>query len=115
MPNYRRLGKAAENAAATYLQNKGFTIVTRGYKAKHGEIDIVAMEGDQLVFVEVKHRIAPGYRPEDSIGDAKRKALYLAGQQYLAEVAQEPDRDVRFDLIAIDWEGTRHYQDILAI
>jgi len=91
----------------------GYTIVTRRYKARHGEIDLIALEDDLLVMVEVKARRAAGYMPEDSIGDSKRRALFLAGQQYLAEVEQ-PEREVRFDLIAIDGSGIRHHKDILS-
>lgn len=92
----------------------GYTIVTRRYKARHGEIDVVALDEDLLVMVEVKARRAPGYVPEESIGDAKRRALFLAAQQYLAEVGQ-PEREIRFDLVAMDGDGIRHHQDILAI
>ena len=113
MPNLRRVGASAEDEAARFLIDQGYTIVTRRYKARHGEIDLVALDGDLLVMVEVKARHAPGYRPEDSIGDAKRRALYLAAQQYLADVEQ-PEREIRFDLVAMDAEGIRHHKDILA-
>ncbi|MGV3615663.1 MAG: YraN family protein [Fimbriimonas sp.] len=115
MPNLRELGRAAEDAAATYLIGQGYTIVTRRYTARHGEIDLVALDGDLLVFVEVKRRDAPGYVPEESIGAAKRRALAQAGRQYLAEVALEPEREARFDLIAIDRAGLRHHRDIFAV
>lgn len=110
MSDARRLGREAEDRAAEYLIGQGFTLVTRRYKARHGEIDLVALEGDLLVFVEVKHRVARGYVPEESVGDRKLQSLYRAGQQYLAEVAEAPDREVRFDLIAIDRDGLRHYR-----
>ena len=115
MPDRHGIGREAENRAAAYLLGQGYTLVTRRYKARHGEIDLVALEGELLVFVEVKARFAPGYSPEDSLSDAKREALFRAGQQYLIEVAQEPDREVRFDLVAIDAQGLRHYKDILAV
>lgn len=108
MPNLRELGRAAEDAAAHYLLGLGYTIVTRRYKARHGEIDLIALDGDLLVFVEVKQRSAPGYRPEDSIGPAKRKALVNAAHQYRLEVAEDLEREIRFDLIAIDRDGLRH-------
>jgi putative endonuclease len=113
VPNLRRIGSAAEDAAAEFLQAQGFTIVTRRFKARRGELDIVALEGDQLVFVEVKQRSARGYRPEDSMGDGKRRALYLAGQEYLACIG-ETERHVRFDLVAIDAAGIRHHRDVLS-
>jgi len=114
MPNLRRVGQTAEDEAARFLIDHGFTIVTRRYKARHGEIDLVVLEDDLLVMVEVKARHAAGYVPEESIGDAKRRTLFLAAQQYLSEVGQ-PDREIRFDLIAMDKDGIRHHRDILAI
>lgn len=115
MSDLHGLGRAAEDRAAQYLLGQGYTLVTRRYKARHGELDLVALDGDLLVFVEVKFRLAPGYRPEDSLTRAKRDALFRAGQQYLHEVAQDPEREVRFDLIAIDRDGLRHHRDVLAI
>ena len=110
MPNLRRIGEQAEDQAADYLARKGYTIVTRRRKMKSGEIDIVALDGEVLVFVEVKHRSAPGYVPEESIGAAKARALQLAGEQYVLEMGEE--RETRFDLIAMDSEGLRHHIDI---
>lgn len=114
MPNLRELGRAAEDAAAQFLRELGYTIVTRRYKARHGEIDLVALDGDLLVFVEVKQRSAPGYVPEESIGPAKRRALVDAARQYRSEVAEDLDRPIRFDLIAIDRNGIRHHPDLFA-
>lgn len=111
MRNLSEVGKQAEKLAADYLLAKGYTIVTRRYKARHGELDLVVLDGDLLVIVEVKHRRAHGYLPEDAMGDAKRKALVLASQQYLAEIG-EPERELRFDLVAIDADGIRHHEDI---
>jgi putative endonuclease len=109
MSNLRDLGRVAEDRAADYLLGLGYTLVTRRYKARHGELDLVALDGDLLVFVEVKRRDAPGYRPEDSIGPAKRKALVNAARQYRLEVAEDLERPIRFDLIAIDRDGLRHH------
>lgn len=114
MSNLRSIGRIEEDRAAAYLISLGYTVVTRRYKAPRGEIDVVALDGDELVFVEVKARFTEGYIPEDALSDEKRAALYRAGQAYLAAV-EEPDRPIRFDLIAIDRDGLRHYRDILAI
>ncbi|MEZ0327739.1 MAG: YraN family protein [Fimbriimonas sp.] len=111
MPNLRSLGAAAEDRAAEYLAAKGYTIVTRRKKMRHGELDLIALDGEVLVFVEVKHRSAPGYVPEESIGSAKERALQLSAEQYIVEMSEEA-RETRFDLIAMDSEGIRHYLDI---
>ena len=110
--NLRGEGTIAEDAAAEYLLEQGFTIVTRRWKTRRGELDLIALEGELLVFVEVKYRLAPGYRPEDSVGTEKRSALYRAGQAYLHEIG-EPERACRFDLIAMDAEGIRHYREFM--
>lgn len=112
MPNLRRLGSEAEDRAADYLIQEGFTIVTRRYKTRHGELDLIALEGETLVFVEVKFRRAKGYLPEEAIGRAKLAAICSAAQDYLRDM--EERRDYRFDVIAIDVSGLRHHRDILA-
>jgi len=113
VPNLRVVGREAEDRAAEFLRGLGYTIVTRRYKARHGELDLVALDGDLLVFVEVKARYAKEYVPEESIGDRKRRAMADAATDYLHAVG-EPDRDHRFDVIAIDSRGLRHHVDIFA-
>ena len=110
MPNLRRIGASAEDRAADFLIGEGFTIVTRRRKMREGELDLVALDGEVLVFVEVKQRSAPGYVPEESIGSRKATALQRAGDEYLFQMGE--DREFRFDLIAIDADGLRHHKDI---
>lgn len=112
MPNLRRLGQEAEDRAAKFLLDLGYTIVTRRYKASHGEIDIIVLDEEILVFVEVKQRRAAGYIPEESVGRTKLAAMQSAARQYL-EATGEVDRNCRFDLIAIDANGLRHHIDLL--
>lgn len=109
MPSARRLGSHEEDEAARYLAREGFTIVRRRAKMRSGEIDIVALDGETLVFVEVKSRA--GGDAEAAIDRAKAHRLALAAAEYV--VANEvSDRPSRFDLIAISPEGFRHYRDI---
>jgi putative endonuclease len=111
VPNLRRLGAEAEDRAAEYLSGLGYTLITRRRKMRHGELDLIALDGDVLVFVEVKQRAAPGYTPEESIGESKLRALCLAAEEYVREMGEE-ERECRFDLIAIDRSGLRHYPDV---
>jgi len=106
----RRLGSDSEDQAADYLLAKGFTIVTRRFKAKRGELDLVALDGDQLVFVEVKQR-KEGYVPEESISQAKIDRLYSAAREYV-KTAELGDREFRFDVVAIAGQQIRHHQDV---
>jgi putative endonuclease len=110
MPNLRGVGREAEDQAADYLLSKGYTIVTRRFKARHGELDIVALDGDVLVFVEVKNRRAAEYSPEEALDAKKRLGMISAAHEYIVKTAQE-FRVVRYDLVAIDADGLRHYED----
>lgn len=112
MPDLRRVGRESEDRAAEYLVSQGFTIVTRRAANRFGEIDLVALEDDVLVFVEVKQRLAEGYVPEEALGPGKAATLKRAAQRYLDEMG-EPERAFRFDLIAIDRDGLRHHRDVL--
>src|SRR5438046_1622716 len=110
LPYIRRLGTDAEDRAASYLLERGFTIVTRRYKARRGELDLVALDGEKLVFVEVKERLAAGYVPEESIGAVKARRLAMAAEEYLVSTG-EVGREIRFDTVCIDREGIRHHVD----
>jgi putative endonuclease len=108
MPNLRRVGSEAEDRAAEYLLDKGYTIITRRYHARVGEIDIIAVWEETLVFVEVKERRAPGQAPEEAVGRQKLNSMVKAAARFRRET--EDTRDFRFDLIAIDRNGLRHYE-----
>ena len=112
MRNLRAEGAAAEDRAAEFLLAKGYTLVTRRRKVAGGEIDLVALDGETLVFVEVKARVAPGFRPEESFGAAKAAHLRAAARSWTQACGDE-DRAWRFDLVAIDPAGLRHYEDVL--
>jgi len=90
------------------------TIVERNFRTPGGEIDIVAREGDVLVFVEVRSRELPGFgTPEESVTPAKRRRIVAAARQYLSNVPPSSWREARFDVIAIEGNGDgaelRHY------
>jgi putative endonuclease len=98
-------GASAERAAATLLEGAGLRIVARNYRARGGELDLVARERDQLVFVEVRQRSCDAYGGgAASITAAKRARLMRAAQQYLAETRQ-PDAYCRFDAVLVDGDG----------
>jgi putative endonuclease len=110
MPGSRRVGSEAEDQAAEYLIEQGYTIVTRRWVAKGGELDLVALDGETLVFVEVKSRSGRWYAPEAAIDDVKVKHFIEAVERYCHATEQE-GRPVRYDVIAIDDKGLRHYVD----
>lgn len=106
----RRLGSDFEDQAADFLLTQGFTIVTRRFRARRGELDLVALDGDLLVFVEVKQR-KDGYVPEEAIGSQKIERLYSAAREYLQSTDQS-DREFRFDVVAISGSEIRHHRDV---
>lgn len=103
----RELGAEAEDQAAQHLLSLGYTLITRRYSARGGELDVVALDGDVIVFVEVKAR-RDGRAPEESITPTKAARLRRAARAYLQE-AGTPEHPHRFDVIAIDREGLRHH------
>lgn len=110
MANLRELGGEAEGRAVAFLQELGYTIVTRNAHSRRGEIDIVALDGDLLVFIEVKLRRVGS--PEEAITPVKAGRIRAAARDYLIAMG-EPDRAYRYDLIAIDGDGIRHHRHAL--
>lgn len=97
--------------AAEFLISKGYTIVTRGFTVKGGEIDLIALDQDTLVFVEVKHRRGK-LLPEEGIDQVKLSRMQVAAEQYLHRM-DEAMRRLRYDVVAIDADGIRHHQSVL--
>ena len=95
-------GRRGEAAAAAYLEERGYRIRARRYRAAGGEIDLVAEEGGDLVFVEVKASERAS-RPEQRVHRAKRQRLTRAARHYIqyGAAADEADRGCRFDVIAV--------------
>ncbi|MGH8799565.1 MAG: YraN family protein [Casimicrobiaceae bacterium] len=94
-------GAAAEALAAEFLQVCGLAIVERNYRCRGGEIDLIARDGDTLVFVEVRLRSSAAFGgAAASITAAKRRRLALAAAHYLARLNREPP-PCRFDAILL--------------
>ena len=97
----KRLGERGEDAAASYLERIGMTIVERNWRCQTGEVDIVALDGAEIVLVEVKTRksTAKG-TPEEAITPAKQRRYRKLAESYLQH-AGGVEAPVRFDAIAI--------------
>jgi putative endonuclease len=94
-------GARAEALAASFLARHGLAIVARNYRTRMGEIDLVARDGDTLVFVEVRQRASAAFGgAAESINAAKRARLIAAARAYLAKLPYEPA--CRFDAVLID-------------
>ena len=110
MSNLRRVGAEAEDQAADFLLSLGYTIVTRRFKSSRGEIDIIALDGETLVFVEVKFRRTPGAVPEEAVDEKKIAHFAKAADEYLHK-SEMHDTPVRFDMIAVTPDDFRHHID----
>jgi putative endonuclease len=105
----RRLGALGERLAARHLAARGYEVLERNFRTRHGELDIVAAGGRCLVFCEVKTRVRRGaggvIGPFASIGPAKRRRLRAMAREWLAQ----PQRaragtwsdEIRFDAIGV--------------
>jgi putative endonuclease len=101
-PGWRqRLGRRGERMAARYLRRRGYRIVARNYRAAGGEIDLVAMEGETLVFVEVKlRRSTAAGTPEEAVDARKQERLQRAAAAFAARM-RAAAHPLRFDIVAI--------------
>ncbi len=97
----QKFGQRAEDAAVLFLEDKGYLILDRNYRTKFAEIDIIAKQGDFLVFIEVKaRRNTKKGLPKEAVGFAKQKKISLAAGYYLRKKKLFNTR-VRFDVVAI--------------
>lgn len=97
---HNQLGKKGERIARKMLEEKGYQILETNWRNEKDEIDIIAMDGDELVIVEVKTRSSDYFgMPEDAVGYQKEAFLVRATEAYLEE--NELDCDSRFDIVSI--------------
>jgi putative endonuclease len=105
------LGKWGERRAARYLEDRGFVVLQTNFRCRVGEIDIVAREGADLVFAEVKTRADLLYGlPCEAVTEQKQRQLARVAEVYLAMHPHAPlaeDARLRFDVIEILTRGGR--------
>ncbi len=95
------LGQRGERAAERHLKRCGYRIVARNFRAAGAEIDLIAMEGETLVFVEVKTRSGDGAgAPVDAVDQRKQERMRRAAEVFAAR-SRAGDRLMRFDVVAI--------------
>ncbi|MEJ8302523.1 YraN family protein [Saccharibacillus sacchari] len=100
-PHRKDKGRAAEEAAASYLEQAGWLIVERNWSCRSGELDIVAEKGETLLFVEVRSRSGIGYgMPAESIDGRKIQQVRRTAEVYLHRFGIS-DRQIRFDAVAV--------------
>jgi putative endonuclease len=109
MNERQQFGRAAEEAAARYLQRRGWHVLDRNVRIGRGELDLIARRGPVLAFVEVKaRRSASAGAPEDAVTPRKRRQIARLAGLWLAlrPWALNGVTDVRFDIVAVDAGAT---------
>lgn len=99
----RAAGAAFEQRACTQLQRAGLSLLARNYTTRYGELDLVMLDGDTVVFVEVRHRLTRSRGDAAaSVNHAKQSKLVRTAELWLASHAQHAHRPCRFDVVAYD-------------
>lgn len=105
----RRIGVLGEQHARRHLERRGYRVIAAQARTRHGEIDLIAVDGATLVFGEVKTRVARGPAPWTSLHPRKQAQVRRLAVAWLAENAGERPRtrEIRFDalLVTVDRDG----------
>ena len=112
MLNMRRTGTAYEQCAALYLEQKGYRILEKNFRCRQGEIDLIALDGETIVFVEVK------FRRDDRMGDGaeavdikKQKKIINCARYYLFCHGEYLECPCRFDVVSVQGEDITLFRD----
>lgn len=109
--NRRQIGNAYERRAEQFLCKEGMHIQEKNYRCRQGEIDLIGVHGDCLVFVEVKYRSSKqAGLPEEAVGTAKQKRICRVAEFYLYTHPQCEKFMIRYDVVAIEGEDIRWYR-----
>ena len=95
------LGMLGQEAAKQFLIGQGFRILKENYRLRSSEIDIIAKDGDYVVFVEVKFRKGLSHGlPRESVGRAKQQRIIKAAMHYIS-ARDQSEQDYRFDVVEV--------------
>ena len=101
MTYQKQIGTHGERIAAQYLKDKGYQVIDQNFHAAYGEIDLIALEGDTVVFVEVKTRTSRTFGlPEESITPTKMDRMQKTALMWLQAHPNSPE-NWRIDVIAL--------------
>ncbi|HSN72497.1 MAG TPA: YraN family protein [Steroidobacteraceae bacterium] len=106
-PSGRRLaGDAAENLVLDHLSRAGLKLLTRNYRCRAGELDLVLLEGNQLVLVEVRYRSGTSHGGAiASVSSSKQRRLVQAARHLLMQYPELARLPARFDVVAVEPAG----------
>ena len=106
------LGRKGEQMAEQALRERGYRIVEHNFRCRYGEIDLIAEEQNDLVFVEVKTRRGTAFgRPEEAVTRAKRRKLAEVASYYL-DMHNASERSWRIDVVAIDFNYDGKFREV---
>lgn len=97
-------GLAAEEAVARDYGRRGRPIAARRWRGRGGEVDLIARDGDAVIFIEVK-RAKSFARAAERLGPGQQRRLHMAAQEYLAGEPRGLLTDARFDVALVDGQG----------
>lgn len=97
----QQFGQSSETVAARFLKKQRYKILETNYRTRQGEIDIIARDGDTIVFIEVKARTSDRFgNPKGAVTFQKQRKISMVALQYLKETKQS-DVKARFDVVSI--------------
>ena len=100
MAEHIKTGKTGEKIAVKFLQSKAYDILETNWRTGHKEIDIIAKQNENIIFIEVKTRKSEYYeKPYEAVTRKKQELLIDAAEVYLEK--NNLDVDIRFDIISI--------------
>ena len=106
------LGRTGERLAAETLMSKGYRILERNFRCRQGEIDLVAEDEQDIIFVEVKARRGVSFGlPEDALTMRKRRKLVEVASYYL-DLHTCSDRSWRIDVVAVQFSSGGKLEEI---
>ena len=106
-------GRESEKRAASFLKKNGYTIIDKNYSCRQGEIDLIASDGDTLVFCEVKARSSKAFgTPLEGITKAKAAKIRKSAEHYMLRKGIK-NVDCRFDVVTIDESGPESSIEII--
>lgn len=105
------LGRLGENKACEFLKNLGYKILDKNFKTHVGEIDVIAKDGEEIVFIEVKTRSQEAFgSPAEAVGELKQQKYFKVAEQYLIK-NKFTASPVRFDVVEIQNGQINHIKD----
>ena len=106
------LGRTGERLAAEELTHQGYRIIERNFRCRHGEIDLIAEDANDLIFIEVKTRRGSAYGlPEEAVTPRKQQKIVQVATYYL-DLHACSERSWRIDVVAVQLSSNGRFEEI---